>query len=122
MQNIIAILILGACAAAAGEPDVQALIENGHFKRARDMAEASYRAHPQDAHAAYLMAEVRNAFGDYDEALKYAEQAVRLDPKDAEYHRELADVYGDIGLKSSLFKQFSLAKKCRAELDAASAM
>jgi len=122
MPNIIAIVILGACALFAGEPDAQALIENGHFKRARDLAEASYRAHPQDAHSAYLLAEVRNAFGNYDEALKYAEQAVRLDPKEAEYHRELADVYGNIGLKSSLFKQFSLAKKCRAELDAASAM
>jgi tetratricopeptide (TPR) repeat protein len=118
----IILLVSGVSTLFAGEPDAQELIENGHFKRARDVAEALYRTHPQDARAAYLLAEVRNAFGDYEEALKYAEQAVRLDPKNAEYHRELADVYGNIGLKSSLFKQYSLAKKCRAELDTASAM
>jgi tetratricopeptide (TPR) repeat protein len=122
MRTSLAFVILGATAMAAGDPDPHALVENGHFKRARDLAEAAYRAHPQDARAAYLLAEVRNAFGEYDEALKYAELAVRLDPKNAEYRRELADVYGSIGLKSSVFKQFTLAKKCRAELDAASAM
>ena len=122
MHTSLAFVILSAGAWAAVDPDPQALMQNGHFKRARDLAEAAYRAHPQDARAAFLLAEARNAFGDYNDALKYAELAVRLDPKNAEYHRELADVYGNIGLKSSVFKQFTLAKKCRAELDAASAM
>ena len=122
MRAVITILINAFVLFAASEPDPETLMENGHWKRAREFAEAAYRAHPQDARSAHLLARVRNAFGDYDEALKYAEQAVQLDPKNASYHRELADVYGNIGLKSSVFKQVGLARKCRAELDAASAM
>jgi tetratricopeptide (TPR) repeat protein len=121
MRAIIAILI-GSSLLSAGDPDPEALMQNGHWKRARDAAEAAYRAHPQDARANYWLARVRDRFGEHEEALKYAEQAVQLDPKNASYHRELADVYGNIGLKSSVFKQVGLARKCRTELDAASTM
>ena len=121
MRAIVAMLI-GSTFVYGGDPDPEALMQNGHWKRARDAAEAAYRAHPQDARAAYWLARVRDQFGDHEEALKYAEQAVQLDPKNARYHRELADVYGNIGLKSSVFKQVSLARKCRTELDAASSM
>ena len=121
MRAIVAILI-GSSLLHGGDPDPETLMQNGHWKRARDVAEASYRAHPQDARAAYWLARVRDQFGEHEEALKYAEQAVQFEPKNASYHRELADVYGNIGLKSSVFKQVGLARKCRTELDAASAM
>lgn len=97
-------------------------MDNGHIKRAREAAQAYYHAHPQDARANYLMSRVESAFGNNDDALKYAEAAVKIDPKNGEYHRQLAGVYGDIGEKASMLKQFGLARKCRAEIDAAVAL
>ncbi|HLJ45370.1 MAG TPA: tetratricopeptide repeat protein [Bryobacteraceae bacterium] len=115
-------LVIGGLVASLLGAEPETLLENGHLKRAREAVDAYYRAHPQDARANYLMSRVTSAFGDNDNALKYAETAVKLDPRNGEYHRQLAGVYGDIGEKASLLKQFGLAKKCRAEIDAAVAL
>ena len=106
----------------AAEPDVESLIANGHMKRARALAEAGYKAHPNDARANYLLARVRREFKSMDEAVKYAETAVRLDPKSSAYHRELGKVYFDQVDTASMITALGLAKKCRAELEAARAL
>jgi len=103
----------------AAEPDVESLIANGHMKRARALAEAGYKAHPNDARANYLLARVRREFKSMDEAAKYAETAVRLDPKSGAYHRELGKVYFDQVDTASILTALGLAKKCRAELETA---
>ena len=75
------LLIFFVMALSAGEPDAQALFDNGHYKRAHDLAEANYRTHPNDARATYLLAMVRHVFLKFDDAVKYGETAVRLLPK-----------------------------------------
>lgn len=104
---------------AAADPDVESLIQNGHWKRARAAAEANYKAHPNDARAAWLMARVRRAFQNSEEAVKYGEQAVRLDPKNAAYHRTLAVAYENHIGKISVFRQLGYAHNIRTELEAA---
>ncbi len=106
----------------AAEPNFDSLFENGHWKRARDFAEANFRAHPNDSRAAYLLARVRHEFGNLDEAQKYAETAVRLDPKSSAAHRELGEIYADQADKVSFLKQIGLARKLHAEFDAALAL
>ena len=113
---------MSALALSAGEPDAQTLFDNGHYKRARDLAEAGYRAHSNNARSNYLLALLRHQFGKLDEAAKYAETAVRLDPKASAYHRELGDIYADQADTASIFKQLGLARKCRAEFEAALAI
>ena len=78
-----------AIAAFSAEPTVDSLIENGHWKRARELAQASFKAHPEDPRANYILAKIQHAFGNRDEAAKLAEAAVRLDPKMSAAHREL---------------------------------
>jgi tetratricopeptide (TPR) repeat protein len=107
---------------AAAEPDIETLMQNGHWKRARPLAEAGYSTHPNDARAAWLLSRVRDQFQNADDAAKYAELAVRLDPKVAAYHRALYEAYGDQMQKASVFKQLGLSHKMRAELDAALAI
>ncbi len=121
---VILLLVLqaGTPALFAADSNLESLIQNQHWKRAKDAAESEYRAHSQDAQAAYMLSRVRAAYGEYDDALKYAQQAVQADPKNAAYHRQLAEVYGDIGNTASIFKQYGLSKKCRAEIDAAAAI
>ena len=116
------LLILSALALAAGGPDVQQLMDNGHWKRARDVAEADYKAHPNDEHAAYVLARVRHEFQRLEEAVKLAETAVRLDPKVSQYHRELGEACADAAGKLSFFKQINYGRRIHGEFDAALAL
>ena len=116
------LLILFTLSLAAAEPDVQQLIDNGHWKRARDAAEAAYKAHPNDAQAAYILARVRHEFVQLDEAVKLAETAVRLDPKVSRYHRELGEACADAAGKLSFFKQINYGRRIHGEFDAALAI
>ncbi len=116
------LLVICSMSISAGEPDAQALIDNGHYKRARALAEAGYRAHPNDARTVYLMALVRHAFGSLNEAVTHGETAVRLDSKASAYHRELGEIYADQAEMVSIFRQLGLARKCRTEFEAALAL
>jgi tetratricopeptide (TPR) repeat protein len=116
-------LLLTLTALAGADPgsvlSVDALIEGGHWKRARGQAEAEYKANPNDARAVYRLARVRQAFGNLDEAAKLAEAAVSLDPKYGPAQRELGDIYCSQAEKASVFKQIGLAHKCKAAFEAA---
>lgn len=106
----------------AADPDTESLMRNGHWKRARESAEVYYRAHPNDARAAYLLARVRRAFESFEEARTYLGKAIRLDPKTSGYHRELGLVYMHQGETSSMLKAIGIMRKCRDELDMAVAI
>ena len=69
-------LILLAVALASrvfsADPLPEALIKAGHWKRARPLVEQRHRANPDDAQAAYLLSQVKMAFGDLQGALPLA--------------------------------------------------
>ncbi len=68
------------------------------------------------------MARVRHEFGSLEEAEKFAETAIRLNPKLAPAHRELGEIYADQADKGSFFKQLSIGRKIHTEFDAALAL
>ena len=115
-------LLMPIMTAAAGGPTAEELIDNGHFKRAREIAEAAYKAHPEDAHANYVLARIRHEFDQLDEAAKLGETAVRLHPKSSPAHRELGEIYADQADHVSFLKQLGFARKIRAEFEAALAI
>ena len=80
------------------------------------------KANPSDAEAAALLSSVREAYGDLDAALSLAETAVKLEPKVAEYHWQLAQVVGEMAQRASVFKQFGLARRYRQEIESAMAL
>lgn len=47
---------------------------------------------------------------------------MKLDPKASAYHRELGEIYADQAETVSVFRQLGLARKCRAEFEAALAI
>ena len=71
------VLLAGLLAwpAAANDPAPEALIKAGHWKRARPLVEQRYQANPGDARSAYLLSQVKAAFGDLDAAVPLAEKA-----------------------------------------------
>jgi tetratricopeptide (TPR) repeat protein len=109
-------LTVGAAAADAGS--AQALIDAGHWKRARAMVEPRLAANPRDAQAACLLSRIKLAFGDLDGALKFAQQAVALEDGNSNYHFQLAEVYGEMADRASIFAAHGLASKFKTELDA----
>jgi tetratricopeptide (TPR) repeat protein len=118
-MHFLFVLLLFALPMQSAAPDAESSMNNGHWKRARSAAEEAFKARPNDARTNYLMARVRREFKLLDEAEKYANSAIRLDPKVSAYHRELAQVYFGQIETASLFAAIGLAKKCRAELDTA---
>jgi tetratricopeptide (TPR) repeat protein len=109
-------------AAAAEQQSPEALIEAGHWKKARTLVEGRMRATPQDAAACFLLSQVRNAFGDRESPLGLAEKAVALDGGVAKYHRQLAEALGVAAQHSGILQQLILARRFSKEIDAALAL
>lgn len=103
-------------------PDPAALMEAGHYKKARAIVEARFRANPNDAESLYLEARVKNAFGAPDEAIKLAERALELNKKSVNYHGALAQLYGDKAQQANFLEQVVFARKVKGHLDEAIAL
>jgi tetratricopeptide (TPR) repeat protein len=102
---------------AQPQPAIQDLIDAGHYKRARAAAEATFKETPRDAETLCLMSIVRGAFGNLDEAEKFAEKAVALNPKSARYHFQLAEVVGQKAQNAGVFHQIGLGRQFKKEAE-----
>ncbi len=107
---------------AAAQTLPEKLIEAGHWKKARAIAEARLREDPRDALASFLLSQIRNAFGDRESPLVFAEKAVSLDGGVAKYHRQVAEVLGVKAQHSGIFQQLVLARRFKKEIDTAIAL
>lgn len=120
-------LIVSTCAWAAdpAKPaltDPIALMDAGHFKRARLLVEPRVKTSPNDAETLYLEARLKAAFGAPDEAIKLAERALQLNSKNVYYHGALASLYADKAMNASFVDQLLLAPKVKRHLDDAFAL
>jgi tetratricopeptide (TPR) repeat protein len=108
-------LVLGFSTSLYSQTDqLDALLEAGHFKqvaRSIDVTKTS------DAETLYLLSNLKQAFGKTDEAVQYAERAVKADPNRAKYHLQLAGALSDQAEKAGFFKKLSFARRIRSELE-----
>ena len=107
---------------AAAPTGAEALIEAGHWKRARTLVESQLHEAPGDARSNFLMSQIRGAFGDRSTPLPLAEKAVALDGQTAKYHRQVAEVLGVTAQHAGAFQLILLARRFRKELDMALAL
>jgi hypothetical protein len=99
-RRMVSFLVLGVFLAApvlGGDGGPEGLLEGGHWKRLRAMAEAQVAANPNDARAANYLASAKEALGDLKGALPLAEKAVSADPNNARYHLSAANLPGREG-------------------------
>src|SRR5229473_2169527 len=87
------------------------LADHGHWKRLKAQIEPRAAANPNDAEAQWLLSRLRMVFKDVDGALAPAEKAAALDPKNADYRYQVAQVVGDQASSASVLKQMGLAKR-----------
>jgi tetratricopeptide (TPR) repeat protein len=116
------LLALACAICMAGADSPQALMDNGHHKRLRALAEPLYREHPNDPEALWMMSFVKLSWGDHKTALDLAEKAAAADPKNARYRYELAQAVGEEAQQASILRQPGLAHRFKKELEATLAL
>ncbi|HYW46094.1 MAG TPA: hypothetical protein VE959_24735 [Bryobacteraceae bacterium] len=98
------------------------LMDDGHHKRLRAIAEQQYRDHPNDPEALWMMAFVKLSWGDHKMALELAEKAADADPKNPRYRLRLAEAVGEEAQKASILRAPGLARRFKRELEATLAL
>jgi tetratricopeptide (TPR) repeat protein len=125
MRRIVRALVCLAAAtplSPAIDQPTRTLIAEAHFKRALQILEPRVKANPGDAEAAALLSQVRLALGEREEAMRLAELAVKLEPKNADYHWRLAEAVGEQAERAGILKQFGLARRFKQEAEATIAL
>jgi tetratricopeptide (TPR) repeat protein len=122
LPRAVLVLTLGGLAAVYGDPSAEALMEAGHWKRARALMETIAKGHPDEAQTVYLLSRIKLAFDDAAGAQKLAEVAVEKDGKNARYHFQLAEACIEQTQNAGMFKAISLSRCARREWEAAIAL
>src|SRR5450432_978859 len=115
-----AVWLYAVDAPAVGTP--ARLIDQGHYKQVRAIAERQNRDHPNDPETLWLMSIVKLMWGDHKTAVELAEKTVAADPKNPRYRLQLAQAVGDEAQKASILRQPGLARRFKKELDTALAL
>jgi tetratricopeptide (TPR) repeat protein len=120
LASLIGAALLGTLVHAR-EPSTAALIEDGHYKRARVILAERLKENSNDARSLCEMSKVAEAFGSWDEAISEAEKAVSLERKNAGFQAALADALGSKLSSAHLgvFAQASLARRFKKEAELA---
>ncbi|MFP5226992.1 MAG: tetratricopeptide repeat protein [Acidobacteriota bacterium] len=109
---------MGTISAAAANPAHRDL-EMGRADSALQSLNASLSAHPGDAEAHNLRCRVYYQEQAWDPAIADCEAAVRLAPKNSNFHLWLGRAYGKKAEHASLMSAYALARRVRAEFDEA---
>lgn len=117
--GVAASLLLSALAAFGADPAAEKLMEGGHWKRLRALAEPRLAANPNDAEALYYLGRVKQEQGDLLGAMELAEKAVALNSNSARCHLLIAEVAIEMGQKAGIFKGLGLAHRFRDEAEKA---
>lgn len=116
IYRCVALFLVGVASLPA-QVSPEALIEKGHFKRARVLVEQRFRSDPKDPEGLWLMSSVKQAWKDYAAAIDAAEKAVAADPKSARYHIRLANALSEEALRASKLRQLGFAHRIKKEIE-----
>jgi len=98
--------------------DAIALFEDGRPEDARALFQEAWKERPRPA-AAYYLGRIDFSSGEMEAATEWFEQAVELDPRNADYTFWLGNGWGRQAREASIFRQLGLAKKCRTAYERA---
>jgi tetratricopeptide (TPR) repeat protein len=108
-----------ACTAMAANVDPAALVKAGHFKQARVILEKRIAENAKDADALVLLARVRLAYEDYEQAANLLQQALDIDPTHSDAHVYMAEAYSQKIDHVGVFEKSGIAKKIKSEAERA---
>lgn len=112
---VLGAIFAGGSVGGNADQGTERLLEAGHWKRLRRIAEARSAANPNDAAAAFYLGRAKEQAGDLQGAMPLAEKAVSLEPNNARFHLLVAQVAIDMAQKAGMFKGLGLAHRFRNE-------
>lgn len=116
-------LCLSVVSAQTGaNPQWDALMEAGHWKRLRQLADDKLKANPNDPQARLWLSKIKSSFGDHYGALAEAERAVALDQNNPGAHAQLAEASAFLADRSSALSALSHVRRMKKSLDASLAL
>jgi tetratricopeptide (TPR) repeat protein len=100
----------------------RALFESNKTAAARNAFEELEATEPSNPDVRYYLGLLALGRDEPDTAVRELETAVSIDPESARDHLALGDAYGHSAMKAGVLTRFSLAKRCLAEFQRASAL
>ncbi len=104
-----------ASSAFALDKTAEDLMNAGHFKRARAIAQQRLQKNANDADALYILARVSLAQDHLDQAQSYSEHAIEVAPSMSEAHRVLGESLGLKAIKLNLVTGLAIARRGKKE-------
>ena len=110
-------MLFSVCASQVFALDQTAedLMNAGHYKRARGIAQQRLQKNANDPDALYILARVNLAEDHLDQAQSYAERAVEVAPSFSEAHRVLGESLGLKAIKLNLVTGLAIARRGKKE-------
>jgi tetratricopeptide (TPR) repeat protein len=106
---------LFASHAFALDKSAEDLMNAGHYKRARAIAQHRLQSNPNDADALYVVARVNLVQDHLDQAAALAEQAIVVAPNSSEAHRILGEALGLKAIRLNLVTGLAIARRGKRE-------
>ncbi len=113
------LLVLALASPAAAAESARDLLCAGRVDDAMASLQARLQTSPQDAEAHHLLSRAYLLVEEWNQAVKAAEQAVDLQPKNSNYHLWLGRAYGRKAENCNPFCAAGLAGKVRSEFEKA---
>ncbi|ABF42053.1 Tetratricopeptide repeat protein [Candidatus Koribacter versatilis Ellin345] len=104
-----------ASSAFALDKTAEDLMNAGHYKRARAIAQQRLQKNANDADALYILARVSLAQDRLDQAQSYSERAIEIAPNMSEAHRVLGESLGLKAIKLNLVTGLAIARRGKKE-------
>lgn len=101
---------------------IDALIEAGHWKRAREASLARLKLNPNDAQAHAWLSKIASSFGDLETTVREAERAVELDTRNPAFHGQLAEACALTADKSTVLKGLTYVRRMKKEIEVSLAL
>src|SRR5258706_4199279 len=126
MKRLVAVLCLASAAMAGANVKLEAGLDAGRrayeasdYAKAIQVLQAAAATEPQNGDVQLLLAKSYLELQQHDPAIKSAENAVTIDPRNSIYHEWLGKAYGEKADHAGWFSAISFAKKTRKEFETA---
>jgi tetratricopeptide (TPR) repeat protein len=93
--------------------------EKGEYRKVVSILEPAAEKEPNNGEIQLLLTKAYLETHQGDAAIRSAEKAVSIDPKNSVYHDWLGQAYGDKASHASMFSAYPLARKTQKEFDTA---
>jgi tetratricopeptide (TPR) repeat protein len=99
--------------------EAQAAYNHGEYSKAVEVLKAAAQQQPDNGQIQLLLTKCYLESNHTEDAVKSAEKAVSIDPRNSDYHRWLGEAYGEKADHAGMLSAYSWARKTQKEFETA---